>query len=135
MAGLRGGVGTNVRNWPSLRFAPVSYVEDRRCRVARDRPHPLLAAADMRFSPLARRTAVGLTLSALVVGVGAALPRRNPEELLGQVMTLVRDRYAASEVTDVYAAAARGLVRELGDPYSQLLSPKELEDFSPSTLG
>jgi carboxyl-terminal processing protease len=89
----------------------------------------------MRFSPLARRTAVGLALGALVVGVGAALPRRNPEELLGQVMTLVRDRYAASEVTDVYAAAARGLVRELGDPYSQLLSPKELEDFSRSTLG
>ncbi|AHG93860.1 carboxyl-terminal protease (plasmid) [Gemmatirosa kalamazoonensis] len=89
----------------------------------------------MRLSSLARRASIGLALCALVVGAGAALPRRSPEELLGQVMTLVRDRYAASEVTDVYAAAARGLVRELGDPYSQLLSPKELEDFSRSTLG
>ena len=91
----------------------------------------------MRRPPSAfrRRAAIGLALSAVVVAVGAALPRRSPEDLLGQVMTLVRDRYAASEVTDVYAAAARGLVHELGDPYSQLLSPKELEDFSRSTLG
>jgi len=83
----------------------------------------------------ARRAGALVALTVVVAGVSAALPRATPEELLSQVMTLVRDRFAAADAPDVYAAAARGLVRELGDPYSQLLSPKEVEDFSRSTLG
>jgi carboxyl-terminal processing protease len=34
-----------------------------------------------------------------------------------------------------YEKAARGLVRELNDPYSELLSPKQSEAFTRSTGG
>jgi carboxyl-terminal processing protease len=93
---------------------------------------------------LARRLAAG---SALLLAALAGSALRSvatsqpssvagaPESLLGQVMTLVRDRFAAERSPDVYEAAARGLVRELRDPHSQLLSPKEFEDFSRSALG
>ena len=37
--------------------------------------------------------------------------------------------------TAAYEKAARGLVRELNDPYSELLSPKQSEDFNRSTGG
>src|SRR6185295_14029048 len=35
----------------------------------------------------------------------------------------------------VYEKAAEGLVRELNDPYSELLSPKASEEFNRSTNG
>jgi carboxyl-terminal processing protease len=89
----------------------------------------------MPSARLVRRSGFALAALLVTVGATAARQRATPEELLAQVMTLVRDRFAASDAPDVYAAAARGLVRELGDPYSQLLSPKEVEDFSRSTLG
>jgi carboxyl-terminal processing protease len=45
--------------------------------------------------------------------------------LLEQVMSLVRNQYVDTVVAgSVYEKAARGLVRELNDPYSELLSPK-----------
>ncbi len=89
----------------------------------------------MPVSPRSRRAAALAAGAAAVVTVAAALPAEVPGDLLAQVMTLVRDRYAASDIPDVYERAAKGLVRELGDPYSQLLSPKDLEDFSRATLG
>src|SRR4029078_9913746 len=56
--------------------------------------------------------------------------------LLQQVMSLVRNQYVDPVVAgSVYEKAAKGLVRELNDPYSELLSPKASEDFNRSTGG
>src|SRR5205085_11136635 len=49
---------------------------------------------------------------------------------------LVRNQYVDTLAgTSVYEKAARGLVHELNDPYSELLSPKQSEDFNRTTGG
>jgi carboxyl-terminal processing protease len=56
--------------------------------------------------------------------------------MLEQVMQLVADRHLREGAPiDVYETTARGLVRELQDPYSVLLAPRDLESFNRSTLG
>jgi carboxyl-terminal processing protease len=35
----------------------------------------------------------------------------------------------------LYEKAARGLVKELGDPYTELFTPKQMEEFSRNTNG
>ena len=57
-------------------------------------------------------------------------------ELLQQVMGLVSNRFVdtVSEAA-LYEKAARGVVKELNDPYSELFSPKELASFSRQTNG
>ncbi|HEY5218274.1 MAG TPA: S41 family peptidase [Gemmatimonadaceae bacterium] len=56
--------------------------------------------------------------------------------LLDQVLSLVTDRYVDTlPAGDVYEKAARGLVTELQDPYSQFFSPSELTNFSRNTNG
>jgi carboxyl-terminal processing protease len=61
---------------------------------------------------------------------------RSGEVLLDQVLGLVSARFVDTlpEGT-MYEKAARGLVRELNDPYSELLSPKENKQFSTRTDG
>ena len=55
---------------------------------------------------------------------------------LDQVLSLVSQRFVDT-VSDVslYEKAARGLVKELNDPYSELFTPKELASFSQQTNG
>jgi carboxyl-terminal processing protease len=56
--------------------------------------------------------------------------------LLDQVLQLTATRYVDTVSTNaLYEKAARGLVRELNDPYSVLFSPKELEQFNQQTGG
>jgi carboxyl-terminal processing protease len=56
--------------------------------------------------------------------------------LLDQVLSLVADRFVDTLPQGVmYEKAARGLVRELNDPYTELLSPKELKQFTSRTGG
>lgn len=56
--------------------------------------------------------------------------------LLDQVLSLVSDRFVDTLPPGaMYEKAARGLVRELNDPYTELLSPKELKLFSQRTGG
>lgn len=56
--------------------------------------------------------------------------------LLDQVMSLVSERFVDTlPQGSVYEKAARGLVRELNDPYTELLSPKELKQFTTRTGG
>src|SRR5581483_696014 len=56
--------------------------------------------------------------------------------LLDQVMSLVSERYVDTlPVSDVYEKAARGLVKELNDPYSELYTPAELKQFNTKTGG
>jgi carboxyl-terminal processing protease len=56
--------------------------------------------------------------------------------LFGQVVDLVSSRFVDSvEAAELYEKAARGLVSQLQDPYSELFSPKQLKQFNTSTAG
>lgn len=56
--------------------------------------------------------------------------------LLEQVMQLVSNRFVDTlNPAQLYEKAARGLVRELNDPYTTLLSPRELSNFNAQTGG
>src|SRR5688500_5391520 len=56
--------------------------------------------------------------------------------LLEQVLSLVSERFVDTLPQGaMYEKAARGLVRELNDPYTELLSPKELKQFTTRTGG
>lgn len=61
---------------------------------------------------------------------------RDGAVLLDQVLSLVSERFVDTLPQGaVYEKAARGLVRELNDPYTELLSPKEWKTFSTRTGG
>lgn len=61
---------------------------------------------------------------------------RDGARLLDQVLQIVSGRFVDSvSAATLYEKAARGLVRELNDPYSLLLSPKELATFNAQTGG
>jgi carboxyl-terminal processing protease len=56
--------------------------------------------------------------------------------LLQQVLGLVNDRYVDTlSESDIYEKAAAGLVKELNDPYSELLTPRDLKQFNSKTGG
>lgn len=82
--------------------------------------------------------AVAVVFLPLLAG-GFLLQSRASREgalLLDQVLSLVSDRFVDTLPPGMmYEKAARGLVRELNDPYSELLSPKELKQFQSRTGG
>lgn len=86
-----------------------------------------------------RKFAVAFVVSLPLLASGFLLQSRvsrGGEVLLEQVLTLVSDRFVDTLPSGaVYEKAARGLVRELNDPYTELLSPKELKQFSTRTGG
>lgn len=65
---------------------------------------------------------------------GFVLPDRETAAgpgLFRDVVTLVSTRYIDSlDVGEVYERAAEGLISQLGDPYAELYSPDELEEFT-----
>ena len=83
------------------------------------------AIASLLFLPL---LAGGFALQARAVRGGA--------QLLDQVLTFVALRYVDSVGAQaLYEKAARGLVKELADPYTELFSPKQMAEFSRNTSG
>ena len=86
-----------------------------------------------------RKFALIGALAVPVIAGGFVLQTHGASEgstLLQQVMTLVGERYVDTlQVNDVYEKAAQGLVRELNDPYSELLTPKDLKQFNSRTNG
>lgn len=61
---------------------------------------------------------------------------RDGARVFDQVLSLVSERYVDTVATgDLYEKAARGLVRQLNDPYSELFSPKEMKRFSTNSTG
>jgi carboxyl-terminal processing protease len=86
-----------------------------------------------------RKLAVAFAVSLPLLASGFLLQSRvsrGGEVLLEQVMSLVSDRFVDTlPAGAMYEKAARGLVRELNDPYTELLSPKELKQFSTRTGG
>lgn len=86
------------------------------------------------------RTAAVVSLLVVPIVAGGFLLQEPPVRanalLFDQVLTLVRQQYVDTlPTTMAYEKAARGLVRELNDPYSELQSPKQSEDFNRSTGG
>ena len=80
----------------------------------------------------------GLVAAPLLAG-GFVVQDRDAADgarLLDQVLTIVSNRFVDSvAAAQLYEKAARGLVHELNDPYSVLLSPKELATFNAQTGG
>ncbi len=89
--------------------------------------------------PRFRTAAVAALLVVPIVAGGFLLqepPARANALLFDQVLSLVKNQYVDTLPGGVaYEKAARGLVRELNDPYSELLSPVQAEDFNRNTGG
>ncbi|HWP03168.1 MAG TPA: S41 family peptidase [Gemmatimonadaceae bacterium] len=87
----------------------------------------------LRKAPLIGLLAVPLVAGAFVLQDQAV---RESGRLFGQVLELVANRYVDSiSSAQLYEKAARGLVEQLQDPYSELMSPKELKQFNTNTAG
>jgi carboxyl-terminal processing protease len=91
----------------------------------------------MSFRP---RTAAAASLLLIPVVAGGFLLQkpaaRATPRLFDQVLSLVANRYVDSlQSGAIYEKAAHGLVRELNDPYSELLEPKENDEFNRSVGG
>ena len=86
-----------------------------------------------------RTTLVATLLLVPIVAGGFLLqepPARANARLFDQVFSLVSRQYVDSmQGTDLLSRAARGLVRELHDPYTELFSPRESEEFARGTNG
>ncbi len=86
-----------------------------------------------RTLAIAALVAIPAAAGAFVVQERASL---NGARLFDQVMAIVTDRFVDSIGTGaLYERAARGLVAELKDPYSELYTPKDLEAFNQNTGG
>jgi carboxyl-terminal processing protease len=86
------------------------------------------------------RTLALAALVALPVAAGAFVVQERAAVrsavLFDQVMAIVNDRFVDSIGTGaLYERAARGLIAELKDPYSELYTPKDLEAFNQNTGG
>ena len=86
------------------------------------------------------RTAAVASLLLLPMIAGGFLiqqaPSRGTPRLFDQVLSIVASRYVDSlQGSEVFEKAAKGLVRELNDPYSELLAPRQTEEFNRSTGG
>lgn len=82
---------------------------------------------------------LGALVAVPVVASGFLLKSKSAPEgtvLLEQVLQLVSNRYVDT-LTDanLFEKAAHGLVRELNDPYSELLTPKDVKQFNTRTGG
>jgi carboxyl-terminal processing protease len=61
---------------------------------------------------------------------------RGGAQLLDQVLTFVHLRYVDTiDANALYEKAARGLVKELNDPYTELFSPQQMAEFTRNTNG
>src|SRR6185503_10627073 len=81
----------------------------------------------------------GALVAIPVVASGFLLQSRSATQsplLLEQVFQLVSNRFVDTLQDNLlFEKAAHGLVRELNDPYSELLSPKEMKQFNTRTGG
>jgi carboxyl-terminal processing protease len=81
---------------------------------------------------------LGLAFIPLMAG-GFVFQQRESQQgarLLDQVLNIVSSRFVDTvDQATLYEKAARGLIHELNDPYSVLLSPKELSTFNAQTNG
>ncbi|MEX2178571.1 MAG: S41 family peptidase [Gemmatimonadaceae bacterium] len=86
------------------------------------------------------RTALVAVLLLIPIVAGGFLlqepPVRANARLFEQVLSIIARQYVDTlPGADLMAKAARGLVRELDDPYTELFSPRETEEFARGTNG
>ena len=86
-----------------------------------------------------RKIALAAVILVPVLAGGFMLQDRNSQasvRLFGEVFQIISQRYVDSVTApDLYEKAARGLLAELNDPYTELFEPKEFESFSDRTGG
>lgn len=90
-----------------------------------------------RFPRFRTLALASLALVPLIAG-GFALQHKGADgaRVFDQVLTLVSDRFVDTlDAAALYEKAAQGLVHELNDPYTELLPPKRLTEFSRRTGG
>ena len=92
------------------------------------------------MAPLRHRTPLVAALLLVPIVAGGFLlqepPSRANARLFEQVVAIVSRQYVDSiQSGELMARAARGLVKELQDPYTELFSPRESEEFSLGTNG
>ncbi|HEX7981856.1 MAG TPA: S41 family peptidase [Gemmatimonadaceae bacterium] len=86
------------------------------------------------------RTAAAASLLLIPIVAGGFFLEKSPihatPRLFEQVVSIVANKYVDSlQGADIYEKAAHGLVRELNDPYSELLAPKQNEEFNRAVGG
>ena len=86
------------------------------------------------------RTAAAASLLFIPLVAGGFLLQKGPvpatPRLFDQVISIVANRYVDSlQGGAIFEKAAHGLVRELNDPYSELLAPKQNDEFNRSVGG
>ena len=86
------------------------------------------------------RTAAAASLLLIPIVAGGFFLEKAPihatPRLFDQVVAIVSNKYVDSlQGADVYEKAAHGLVRELNDPYSELLAPKQNDEFNRAVGG
>ncbi|PYP77871.1 MAG: hypothetical protein DMD35_13620 [Gemmatimonadetes bacterium] len=86
------------------------------------------------------RTAAAASLLLIPLVAGGFFLQKTPvpatPRLFDQVISLVANRYVDSlQGSAIFEKAAHGLVRELNDPYSELLAPKQNDEFNRSVGG
>ena len=90
---------------------------------------------------MSRKTSLAILAVVLVPVVASGFllqsrAERNGVLLLDQVLELVSKRFVDTLPEDaIYEKAARGLIRELNDPYTELMSPRDRKQFSTRTDG
>lgn len=85
-----------------------------------------------------RAALVSVVLVPMVAGAFVVQERsaRDGGRLFSQVLDLVSSRFVDSvNEADLYEKAARGLVEQLQDPYSELMAPRQLRQFNTNTAG
>ena len=92
------------------------------------------------MAPQRHRTLLTAVLLVVPIVAGGFLlqepPSRANARLFEQVVSLVSGRYVDSlAANELLSKAAKGLVKELDDPYTELFSPRESEEFSRGTNG
>jgi carboxyl-terminal processing protease len=86
-----------------------------------------------RYAVLGALVAIPIVASGFLLQAGST--QRSPL-LLEQVFSLVSNRFVDTlQDNQLFEKAAHGLVRELNDPYSELLSPKDVKQFNTRTGG
>jgi carboxyl-terminal processing protease len=92
------------------------------------------------MAPHRHRTPLAAALLLVPIVAGGFLlqepPARANARLFEQVVSIVSRQYVDSiQSSELLARAARGLVKELQDPYTELFSPRESEEFALGTNG
>jgi len=89
--------------------------------------------------PNFRRIALAAAIALPVLAGGWVLQDRDTRanaRLFDQVLSLVSERFVDTvQSSALYEKAARGLIEELNDPYSELFTPEQSERFTTSSTG